>query len=227
MTMTLDSLAWRPSEYSAALIHVIRRRPDLVRGARVLELGVGCGAVLASAGLMGASSLCGVDVEPGAVQIASDLLRTLDLPDISDLHVGDMWSTLGGRQFDLIVANLPQFPMPDRPYGGRLATWSCGGENGRLMLDRLLDRLHLHLAPEGRALLTHNGFIGLDETASRLARHGMFMTLSTSQLVNISADKLDLMCQTTRMTARGTSIIEVGDTAFGEFHVVEIGHKEA
>jgi hypothetical protein len=52
--------ALRPSEYTAALIHVLRANTACVQGATVLEVGSGCGMVFAA---LGAGSLCGIDIE--------------------------------------------------------------------------------------------------------------------------------------------------------------------
>ena len=45
--------ALRPSEYTAALIQVLRAHPEKVRGANVLEVGSGSAVVLAALGAMG------------------------------------------------------------------------------------------------------------------------------------------------------------------------------
>jgi protein-L-isoaspartate O-methyltransferase len=57
----------RPSEYTAALIQVLRAHPEKVRGANVLEIGSGSAVVLAALGDLGAASLCGVDIEHDAI----------------------------------------------------------------------------------------------------------------------------------------------------------------
>ena len=92
----------RPSEYTSALIQVLRADPARIRGAHVLELGCGSGVVLAALGAMGAASLCGVDIEPGAVAASTRLLGDLGLAKSVELHQGDMWQPVAGRRFDLI-----------------------------------------------------------------------------------------------------------------------------
>ena len=67
----------RPSEYTAALINVLRGRAAWVRGADVLEIGSGSGVVLAALGALGAASLCGIDIEHDAVVSGELLLRQL------------------------------------------------------------------------------------------------------------------------------------------------------
>src|SRR5262245_29677942 len=130
--------ALRPSEYTAALIQVLQARRTAVQGARVLEIGSGSGVVLAALGGLGAASLCGIDIEEDAVTSGMLLLDELGHSKVAEFHQGDMWLPVGDRRFDLIVANLPHFPMSDAAVSGRLPTWSAGGLDGRRLLDPFL-----------------------------------------------------------------------------------------
>ena len=103
--------ALRPSEYTAALIQVLQAKAASVRGAKVLEIGSGSGVVLAALGELGAASLCGIDIEEDAVESGMLLLAELGHGETAELYLGDMWSPVASRRFDLIVANLPHFPM--------------------------------------------------------------------------------------------------------------------
>jgi len=215
--------ALRPSEYTAALIQVLRARPALVRGVHAVEIGSGSGVVLASIGELGAASLCGVDIESAAVASGALLLNGLGHGDKVEMHRGDMWRPLEGRRFDLVAANLPQFPMKPAGYGGRLPTWSAGGPDGRRLLDRFLMGLSAHLAPGGRAIITHNGFVDLEVTRDLLAREGLSLRVAMTVLVNLSSEKLELMSRNVLLAEEGRSIYRYGPHAFGEMHVVEIG----
>ena len=119
--------AFRPSECTAGLIQAIQRRPEIVRGKNVLELGVGSGVVLAAAAQLGASHVCGVDIEEDAVLASWRLLTDLGHDGKAELHVGDLWQPLGTRRFDTILANLPHLPMANGAIAGRRSTWSVGG----------------------------------------------------------------------------------------------------
>jgi release factor glutamine methyltransferase len=118
--------ALRPSEYTAALIQVLQAKAAKVRGAKVLEIGSGSGVVLAALGELGAASLCGIDIEEDAVTSGMLLLAELGHGETAELHLGDMWRPVTGRRFDLIVANLPHFPMERSDVPGRLPSWSAG-----------------------------------------------------------------------------------------------------
>ena len=142
--------AFRPSDYTAALLRLLRLRNEWVRGARVLDVGCGSGVLLAAAGNLGAAALCGVDIEADAVAASARLLATLDLDREAETHHGDLFDPVRGRRFDLILANLPQFPMKPAPVDDRLPSWSSGGVDGRVLLDRFIANINAHLATDGR-----------------------------------------------------------------------------
>jgi methylase of polypeptide subunit release factors len=219
--------ALRPSEYTAALIQVLRERAEWARGARVLELGSGSGVVLAALGDLGAASLCGVDIESEAVECGALLLHRLGFGARARLYRGDMWAPVAGRRFDLIAANLPQFPMQQQGFAGRLPTWSSGGPDGRQLLDRFLAGLPEHMAPGGRAVITHNGFVDLEASRAMAARAGLSLRAAMTVLVHIPAEKLRLMTPGVLDAEEGRSIHRYGPHVFGEVHVAEIGSAGA
>jgi methylase of polypeptide subunit release factors len=215
--------ALRPSEYTAALIQALQADRNRVRGARVLEIGSGSGVVLAALGAMGAAALCGVDIEPDAVAAGSRLLEELGAGVTAELHRGDMWLPVAGRRFDLIVANLPHFPMEPVPVAGRLPTWSSGGADGRWLLDPLLEGLAVHLAPGGRAVLSHNAFVGFERSRAIAQGHGLSLRVLLTVLVYIAEEKLARMTPRVLAAEQGRSLHRYGPYTFGEMHIVEIG----
>jgi len=215
--------ALRPSEYTATLIQALRVRPERVRGARALEIGSGSGVVLAALGAMGASALCGIDIEHDAVDASRRLLGELDLDATTELLCGDMWLPVAGRRFDLIVANLPHFPMEPGPVAGRLPTWSSGGTDGRWLLDPFLEGLSVHLAPGGRALLSHNAFVGVERSRSIALEHGLSFAIALTVLVYIAEEKLARITPQVLAAEEGRSLHHYGPYTFGEMHIVEIG----
>ena len=215
--------ALRPSEYTAALIRALHTRAAWAVGARVLEIGSGSGVVLAALARLGAASLCGVDIEDEAVEAGLLLLDELGHGHAAEMLHGDMWHPVAGRRFELIAANLPHFPMERGELGDRLPSWSFGGLNGRALLDRFVQGLAAHLAPRGRAIITHNAFVGLDETRSLAARSGLSLQVAATILVHIPAEKLALMSRNILCAEDGRSIHRYGPYAFADMHLVEIG----
>ena len=219
--------ALRPSEYTAVLIQVLRARAAWVRGANALEIGSGSGVVLAALGALDAASLCGIDIEPQAMASGSLLLMELGHGDCVELHQGDMWLPVTGRRFDLIAANLPHFPMEPTPFNSRLPSWSAGGADGRLLLDRFLIGLPAYLAPGGRAIITHNGFVSLDRSRALLQAAGLAVRVATTVLVCIPGPKLELMTPAVLRAEEGRSIHRYGPYAFGDVHVIETAAPDA
>jgi release factor glutamine methyltransferase len=214
--------ALRPSEYTAALIQVLKTRSDLVRGSTILEIGSGSGVVLAALASLGASSLCGIDIEEDAVTSGMLLLAELGHGETTELYVGDMWLPVAGRRFDLIVANLPHFPMERGDVPGRLPTWSAGGSNGRALLDPFLEGLPEHLGEGGRAIITHNAFVDLEPSREILARSGFALRIALTTLVYIADEKLSRISGSVLATHDGRTIHRYGPYAFGEIHIVEV-----
>lgn len=219
---TLAVAALRPSEYTAALIQVLQAKPTVVSGASVLEIGSGSGVVMAALGALGAASLCGVDIEEDAVTSGMLLLAELGHGKATEFHLGDLWRPVQGRRFDLIVANLPHFPMERVGLPGRLPTWSAGGPDGRALLDPFLEGLDRHLTTTGRAIITHNAFVGLDRSRQALDARGLSLRVVLTVLVNIPYDKITRMTRTVLEAENGRTVHRYGPYSFGEVHIVEI-----
>ena len=215
--------ALRPSEYSAALIQVLQWNTQRIKGASVVDVGSGSGIVLASLAVMGARILCGVDIEQAAVDVGTKLMHELGYADRSEFLQGDMWQPLGERRFDVVAANLPHFPMEAVEVAGRLPTWSAGGADGRRLLDRFLDGLPRHLSANGKAVITHNGFVGVERTREIVARSGLALKVAKTEWIYIADEKLDLMTDSVLLAEDGRSIHRYGPYTFGEMHIVEIG----
>ena len=216
----------RPSEYTGALIQVLRAEPRRVRGAYALEIGSGSGVVLAALGALRAASLCGVDIEREAVTAGSRLLDELGHGAAAQFHHGDMWQPVRDRRFDLVVANLPHFPMTYGSFAGRHQSWSYGGADGRRLLDPFLEGLAGHLAPHGRAIVTHNAFVGLEKSRKILRCHGLGLVVVLTVLVHIPTDKAELMTAAIRDAEEGRSIHRYGPYLFADMHILEIASAQ-
>jgi release factor glutamine methyltransferase len=211
----------RPSEYTAALIQVLQADAPRLTGASVLEIGSGSGVILAALGVLGAAAVCGVDIEQDAIEAGRLLLRRVGHEN-AEFHCGDMWLPVAGRRFDLIVANLPHFPMEPVPIAGRLPTWSSGGADGRWLLDSFIKGVAVHLAPDGRAVITHNAFIGLERSQSLADAHGLDLQVRSTVLIYISEEKLARMTPAVLRGEEGRTLHRYGPYTFGEMHIVEL-----
>ena len=217
----------RPSEHTAALIQALHRRHAAASGASVLEIGSGSGVVLACLAQLGAAELCGVDIEADALQAGPAMLDAVGGHARAEFIQGDMWSAVPGRRFDLIVSNLPQFPTKAEDFPGRLRSWSDGGEDGRALVDRFIGGLAAHLAPGGRAIMTHNAFIDMAKTRRVLSRDGLRAQVLQTDLVVLPADKFSRMTNSVRLREEGKTILTVGPYTFARIHIIEISAKKA
>lgn len=211
-----------PTEHTAALLLHLRALTDTRPPGRVVEIGTGSGVVLAALLAAGAASGLGIDIEPGAVECAAVLLRHQGHAARARVVQGDMWSPCASQRFDLAVANLPHFPATHIDGDAHLASWSCGGPDGRRWLDRFLHGLPEHLAPGGVAVITHNVFVDLERTRALVAPHGYAVTIGHTASVPIPAAKVASLTPEVRKRYAGRGLYQVGDYVFGDFHIVEI-----
>lgn len=211
-----------PSDYTAQLLHVARRHVRQARPARVFEVGLGSGVVLAGLLQAGAERGGGVDVEPAAVDATRRLLAAEGLADRAEVRVGELWSTCAAQRYDLIVANLPHFAAERADDGIHLPSWGSGGADGRRWVDPFLTGLPRHLAPGGLALMTHNGFIDLERTQAVVQPLGLVARVVRSASALLSPAKLAGMTPAVRERHQGRSIHAVGAYAFVDFDIVAI-----
>jgi len=214
---------WRPSEFTAFLLHVLQTRARRwVRGT-VLEMGVGSGVVLASLGALGAERLVGTDVEPNALAAAGRLLAAEGRA--AELRHADLWTGLQGRRFDLIVVNPPQFAAALPRFPTRARSWSDGGPDGRRVLDPLLAGLGAHLAPGGHALLVHSAFLGLPRTRRLLAAQGLACRSLAATLMVVPPEKRAVMNPAVAAATRPPLLQKVGGHCFVRAEILAIAHR--
>lgn len=163
--------AFRPSEYTAAMVHVLEIDCVGRRLNRVMDIGAGAGIFLAVLARLGAKELHGVDVSPEAVAASVDLLA-FEAPDCKiSVRQGDIWAGVAMEErFDLIVANLPHFPSGKTIGDERPPTWSGAGSD---LLLRYLDGLPNYLGDSGVAYMTLSDIVGAQHIFSRIGQLGL------------------------------------------------------
>lgn len=216
---------YRPSEHTAALLQALIERPEFVAGARVAEIGCGSGVILAALAQLGAGSVCGVDIDPAAMIMGPEVLAASGAGLRAEFRLGDVWAPLAGRQFDLVVCNPPQFPTEAATFRGRPSSWSFGGPDGRRVLDAFLRGLAAHLAPGGRAVIAHNGFVDMARTESLLAADGLGLRILRTLMLAVPSEKRAMMSREVVRREEGRSLHSVGPYCFASVHIIEIAAR--
>ncbi len=120
------------------------------RGAVVLDLcsGTGIQGMLAA---KSASRVVSVEMNEKAIPVARFNICLNHLEDIIDLRQGNLYDVIRPEEkFDFIYANPPFIPMVDNvvyPICG------AGGEDGRMVLDRIVEGLPQFLQPGGEVII--------------------------------------------------------------------------
>jgi putative methylase len=105
-----------PAEVAARLLFHALMRGDIA-GKRVLDLGCGTGVLACGAALLGASYVCGIDVDSRSTHIAQENAFTLGV-EVTFI-IDDINSVILEPDFDTVVMNPPfgaQRRYADRPF---------------------------------------------------------------------------------------------------------------
>ncbi|HEY9413478.1 MAG TPA: HemK2/MTQ2 family protein methyltransferase [Pseudonocardia sp.] len=147
-------------------------RSGRVRGASVLDVGTGCGALAVAAAQAGASRVTAIDISLRSV-MATRANAALNGVSIRALR-GDLFTPVRGELFDLVVTNPPYVPGPrTRPRRHHISRCWDAGPDGRLLLDRICDAVPGSLAPGGVLMLVQSELTGEVATLDRLSRAGL------------------------------------------------------
>ena len=213
---------FRPSDYTGMLMHALRTRAQAFGKHAGLDMGTGSGVLLATLGLLGVERLYGVDIDPEAISAADHLLRQVGLRERADLLLGSLWEPLGDEQFDVVVANLPNFASAQPCDPEHSQFWSMAGPDGRHLIDPFLAGLRPHLRDDGVAFVTHNAFLGIAETEAILARHDLTVCVLQATTMVLHPVKATLLDQQVRARNLGGALTRIGPYEFADVYVLEV-----
>ncbi|HEY6739765.1 MAG TPA: methyltransferase [Actinopolymorphaceae bacterium] len=166
---------YKPQADTWLLVEALRNAA-VPRGARVLDIGTGTGALSVAAAELGATDITAVDVSLRAAFAAWVNTRRLPRRVPVTIYRGDALDNpqITSRPYDLVLANPPYVPglHPAPPKRGRARAWDSGVD-GRAFLDRLCDRAYALLRPRGTLLLVHSSLCRVDSTTRRLRAAGL------------------------------------------------------
>jgi release factor glutamine methyltransferase len=153
---------------------------------RVLDIGTGSGAIaLAIAHARANSHVTAVDVSQAALTVAGRNRRKLGIPNLELKH-SDMFASLTGERFDLIVSNPPYIAEGDPDLSPTVAAFEpklalIAGPTGLEAIERIVRDAVEHLEPNGWLLLEH-GWKQAAEVRALLVQHGYSHVRSRSDL---------------------------------------------
>jgi release factor glutamine methyltransferase len=163
--VTVMDGVYPPSEDSYLLIDAVA---PLTSPGTVLELCCGTGVVGLSLANK-ARHVVAIDLNPVAIRNTIVNYRNSSLLEKLDAVVGDLFTPLRGRTFDLVIMNPPYI---DDDGKANDLSWS-GGEKGRQVIDRFLDAVGALLKPGGWAVFIQSDLNGIQETVKRARSNGM------------------------------------------------------
>jgi ribosomal protein L3 glutamine methyltransferase len=156
-----------PRSFIAELIRerLVPWLPENATVSRVLDLctGSGCLAVML-AFFFPEAQVVATDLSPGALEVAARNVRDHGLAGRIELREADVFSTLGGQRFDLIVSNPPYVTdaamaaLPDE-YRCEPETALAGGADGMNVVRRIVS--------EAAACLTDDGLLAVEVGQNR------------------------------------------------------------
>jgi release factor glutamine methyltransferase len=161
---------FQPRSDTWMLVRAVSDRA-LPRGARVLDLCTGSGAIGVAAALRGAA-VTAVDVSRRALLSAWLNARANGVRVRT--RRGSLFTAVDGERFDLIVANPPYLPAADDelPTSGPTRAWDAG-RDGRALLDPICAAAAAHLRPGGELLVLHSSVCDIARTEAALAERGL------------------------------------------------------
>jgi release factor glutamine methyltransferase len=146
---------------------------------KVLEIGTGTGIIAIITSKI-TENVIAVDINKYAVECARNNSK-LNQSDI-DIRLGDLFDPVEDEKFDLILFNTPYLPTSeDERVDDELeAAWD-GGADGRLVINRFIEELSVHLNPMGRVQLVQSSLSNVEETIGRLMEKGFEVSITASE----------------------------------------------
>jgi release factor glutamine methyltransferase len=215
-----------PSAHTGLMVQAIHQRANSFGRSSGLDIGVGSGVLLAALGTLGVRRLTGSDVDPNAVRRAAAMLDAAGFARRFRLFTGSLWDGLEGERFDVITANLPAFPATEACAPPPAPDWSCGGPDGRRLIDPFIAGLPRHLARGGVAFLAHNVFLGRARTDAMLRDRKLACTTVLRTSIPIDPRKSAFLNPLIRQDGPGggpcAGLQHIGGYEFMEVEVLEI-----
>jgi tRNA1(Val) A37 N6-methylase TrmN6 len=125
---------------------------NIPTGARVLDMGCGCGVLGINALLSGAGELVAVDLNPAAVENTNENLQRNKVSHLGHAEISDIFSGVSGK-FDVILFNPPYW---DSKPARSLMERASFDSPGHGFLCAVIEQVQNYLRPNGRCFIAHS-----------------------------------------------------------------------
>lgn len=150
---------------------LLARSLAVKEGERVLDMGTGCG-ILAVLAAEKASKVVAVDINPHAVTCARTNAELNGVAAKIETRRGDLFNAVeADAKFDMILFNAPYLPVERCEGRNWIEKAWTGGETGRDVIDKFIDKASTHLTRSGRILLVQSNLSNIGETVKRFSHH--------------------------------------------------------
>lgn len=143
------------------------------RGAKVLDMGTGCG-VLAVLAAEKAAKVVAADLNPHAVACAR---RNVELNRVQmkvEVRLGNLFETIDAEErFDLILFNAPYLPVEQGEGDSWVEKAWAGGPSGRMIIDLFIEQAPRYLEDGGRIFLVQSSLSDVEMTLRAFERHNL------------------------------------------------------
>ncbi len=146
---------------------------NIVKNARVLDLGTGCGmlGILASEK---AEKVTAVDVNPYALYCAKENSIRNNVRSKMVFLRADLLTAFNEKaRFDLILFNAPYLPANEKETQTWIGRSWAGGLNGRQVIDRFISQAPNHLSQNGSILLLQSTLSDVEETIVKFESYNL------------------------------------------------------
>jgi len=191
---------------------------------RCLDIGSGTGLQTVQLALNGATHVHAIDLDERAVANTLDNAFRNGVAERVTAAKADIYPWLPGERYEVIAASLPQVPTDPR---AQLQSHRPTDYWGRGLVDQVLAKLPLALAPEGRAYLTLTSLLAGDQTdelISRMGLRGEVVDWDVEELPAALAGQVEHLNELQRLS--DAYCLTVGDDNALVIYLLEVRHDD-
>jgi release factor glutamine methyltransferase len=156
---------------------------------KLLDLCTGTGFIaIVLSGLYEISHLLAIDINPFAVSTAKENIAFNKPRGSYEILEGDLYQPIPGRIFDVITCLPPYVPTPQeiilrhsQSTNDFFYINTCGGENGRDVIDRVIRDAPKHLNKGACLAIVHSDYVGVSKTLENMETVGLKPNVDAQQ----------------------------------------------